>query len=152
MNENRLAEKLLFSKEAAEYLGITVQRLNKLVQEGKVMPLKKNASGTVFYIDELDKRKEEQAIFTQVPVRGERGMFEIDTKEKQEALNYATLMNTLNFTEHKLEPLFEEFAKYVEVNLPISNPNVCEEYANFFNVESSTLIREYNNAKKLFLF
>ena len=36
MDEKGLAEQLLFSKEAAEYLEITVQRLNKLVQEGKV--------------------------------------------------------------------------------------------------------------------
>ncbi|MCD8249375.1 MAG: DNA-protecting protein DprA, partial [Lachnospiraceae bacterium] len=150
MDENGLADKILFSKEAAEYLGITVQRLNKLVQEGKVMPLKKNASGTVFLIDELDKRKEEQAIFTQMPVRGDRGMFEIDTKEKQEALNYATLMNVLDYTEHKLEPLFEEFAKRVNVDVPISNPKVCDEYARFFNVETSILTEEYQNAYKAF--
>ena len=55
MDEKELAEKLLFSKEAAEYLGITVQRLNKLVQEGKVKPLKKCVSGTIFHIEELDK-------------------------------------------------------------------------------------------------
>ena len=59
MENNFLAEKLFFSKEAAEYLGITVQRLNKLVQEEKVKPLKKNASGTIFHLDELNRRKEQ---------------------------------------------------------------------------------------------
>jgi DNA processing protein len=49
---------LFFSKEAADFLGITTQRLNKLVQEGKIHPLKKNASGTVFHIDELKRRKD----------------------------------------------------------------------------------------------
>ena len=39
-----LSQKLFFSKEAAEYLGISVQRLNRLVQEGKIMPIKKNSS------------------------------------------------------------------------------------------------------------
>ena len=63
MDEKGLAEQLLFSKEAAEYLEITVQRLNKLVQEGKVKPLKKCVSGTIFHIEELDKRKEELEIF-----------------------------------------------------------------------------------------
>ena len=32
-----LADQLFFSKEAAEFLGITVQRLNTLVKEGKVI-------------------------------------------------------------------------------------------------------------------
>lgn len=57
---DKLAEELFFSKEAAEYLGISTQRLNVLVKEGKIKPLKKNSSGTVFHIDELKKRKEEQ--------------------------------------------------------------------------------------------
>ena len=63
MEKDNLAKQLFFSKEAAEYLGITVQRLNKLVQEGKVKPLKKNASGAVYHIDELNKRKIELSIF-----------------------------------------------------------------------------------------
>ena len=89
MDEKELAEKLLFSKEAAEYLGITVQRLNKLVQEGKVKPLKKCVSGTIFHIEELDKRKEELEIFERVDHRSGDTMFKIDTKEKQEALKEA---------------------------------------------------------------
>ena len=61
-----LADQLFFSKEAAEFLGITVQRLNTLVKEGKVKPLKKNASGTIFHIDELERRKKELKIFSEV--------------------------------------------------------------------------------------
>ena len=37
-----LADKLFFSKEAADYLGISVQRLAMLTKEGAVVPLKKN--------------------------------------------------------------------------------------------------------------
>lgn len=66
MEKEKLAAQLFFSKEAAEYLGITVQRLNKLVQDGKVIPLKKNSSGTIFHIDELNRRKEEVEIFTKI--------------------------------------------------------------------------------------
>ena len=42
-----LADKLLFSKEAAEYLGISVQRLAVLTKEGRIIPIKKNSSGTI---------------------------------------------------------------------------------------------------------
>ena len=62
----KLAEELYFSKEAAEFLGITVQRLNQLVHEGKIKPLKKNASGTIFHIHELNLRKEELLIFDKI--------------------------------------------------------------------------------------
>ena len=150
MKEDILAEQLYFSKEAAKYLGITVQRLNKLVQEKKIKPLKKNASGTVFHIDELNRRKEELAIFTEIGNGGAKGMFAIDTKIKQEALNYATLMNVLNNTELRLEPDFINFSKRVSVDLPMDKTEVCKEYAMYFKVEIEKLLREYHKAYKAF--
>ena len=36
-------------------------------------------------------------------------MFKIDTRIKQEALNFAVLMNCLKVTELKFDPLFESF-------------------------------------------
>lgn len=59
MKEN-LADKLFFSREAADYLNITTQRLNALVKEEKLRPLKKSPSGTIFHIDELNKRIKEK--------------------------------------------------------------------------------------------
>ena len=59
-----LADQIFFSKEAAEYLGISMQRLNKLVQDGKITPLKRSVSATLFHVDELNKRKRELEIFT----------------------------------------------------------------------------------------
>lgn len=150
MEKGKLAAQLFFSKEAAEYLGITVQRLNKLVQEGKVIPLKKNSSGTIFHIDELNRRKEEVEIFTKVGYRGEEAMFVFDTKEKQEALNYATLMNVLNYTEHKLEPLFEKFSQTNNVSIPIDALEISKKYVEFFKVDSSKLFDEYYKAQKAF--
>lgn len=151
MENNFLAEKLFFSKEAAEYLGITVQRLNKLVQEEKVKPLKKNASGTIFHLDELNRRKEQLDIFSKINHGGEKGMFEFDTKVKREALNYATLMNALNYTEHNLEPLFVEFCQNVKADIPIEDPSVCKKYAEFFNIDKESLLMEYQKAYNAFL-
>lgn len=149
--KNQLAEQLMFSKEAAEYLGITMQRLNKLVQEGKLKPLKKNASGTIFHLDELKRRKEELAIFTNIEQEGGKSMFLFDTKEKIEALNYATLMNALEYTEHKLEPLFDEFSKTTDVSIPIEETNVVDKYVEFFDINKEVLIKVYHNAYKAFL-
>lgn len=150
MNELELAEKLFFAKEAAEYLGITVQRLNKLIQENKIKPLKKNASGTIFHIDELERRKEEIEIFTKVGQGGDCGMFEINTRTKQEALNFATLMNVLNFTEHKLEPLFDELSKIVKVDMPLDDKDTRKAYAYFFKIDETELLYQYKTAYKAF--
>ena len=141
-------DELFFSKEAADYLGITTQRLNKLVQEGKIHPLKKNASGAVFHIDELNRRKDELAIFTKVDQGGKTGMFVINSKEKNEALNFATLMNVMEITENKLDPLFTEFAKTNDVSAPISQ--MADLYARCFSVSEERLLREYDYAKKAF--
>lgn len=142
------SEELFFAKEAAEYLGITTQRLNKLVQEGKIHPLKKNASGSVFHIEELNRRKEELAIFSKVQQDGKKNMFSIDTKVKNEALNFATLMNTLGSTENKLDPIFSEFAKVQDVSVPI--PEKVEDYTAFFGVNNDRLIHEYKKAQEAF--
>lgn len=149
MNYSKLSEQLFFSKEAAEYLGITVQRLNKLVQDGKIHPLKKNSSGAVYHIDELRRRQEELSIFKEIG-QGGNGMFIFDTKTKQEALNYATLMNVLGYTEHKLEPLFDELSKVVPVNVPIESEELYKKYADFFHINTEALKIEYKAAYKAF--
>lgn len=150
MDYSKLAKELFFSKEAAEFLGITVQRLNQLVHDGKIKPLKKNASGTIFHIQELNLRKEELRIFDKIKEGGKDGMFAIDTKTKQEALNFATMMNVLEYTENKLEPLFETLSQEVDIAQPLDEMKVCENYAEFFNVDVGKIKKEYAAAYKAF--
>ena len=148
MGTKPLSEDLFFSKEAAEYLGITTQRLNKLVQEGKIHPLKKNASGAVFHIDELNRRKEELSVFSQVPLEKKKRVFAIDSRVKNEALNFATLMNALGYTEKKIDPLFSKFAKTYDASAPLNE--YINNYVEFFGINEERLLREYNKAKAAF--
>ena len=151
MNYEELANKLFFAKEAADYLEITPQRLSQLVHDGKIVPLKKNNSGTVFHIDELRKRKEELQIFNECKKGGQRGLFLIDNEVKQEALNFATLMNILNYTEQKLEPLFEEFSEKHDVTIPMTEKKIIQEYSVFFQIFNSEKIKRlYDFAEKEF--
>lgn len=150
MNYDKLASQLYFSKEAAEYLDISVQRLNKLVHDQKIRPLKKNQSGTIFHIDELKQRKEELMIFEKQKKGGSSGMFLIDSRTKQEALNYATLMNLLNFTENRLEPLFNDIAKLVDVTRPMVEDDVVQEYTHFFSIDVDRIRAEYKEAERAF--
>ena len=147
---NILAQELFFSKEAANYLGITTQRLNTLVKEGKIVPLKKSSSGTIFHIDELKKRREEQRIFQNFNHGGGKGMFQLDTKEKVEALNFATLMNALDITEQRLEPQFDEFSEQIDLAIPINDKRVLSKYAAFFDISMDRLSREYSSAEQAF--
>jgi hypothetical protein len=149
--DNKLAEKLFFSKEAAEYLNITPQRLNTLVKEGKLKPLKKNPSGTIFHIDELEKRKEEQNIFEKISQGGGKGMFQFDTDEKKEALNFATLMNSLGITEQKLDPMFTEFSKNVDVSdFMVKSSELLDKYSSYFKVNVDRLAKDFEFAHKAF--
>lgn len=137
-----MAEKLLFAKEAAEYLNITTQRLNILVKEGKVKPLKKNLSGTVFHIDELDRRKEELKIFDKISPGGKKGMFQFDTTEKREALNFSTLINALEITEQRLDPIFTDFSKETDVSVFMTHDeSLLGKYSGYFKVGVEKALR-----------
>ena len=145
-----LADQIFFSKEAAEYLGISMQRLNKLVQDGKITPLKRSVSATLFHVDELNKRKRELEIFTTVEQEGGKGMFRIDTRVKQEALNFATLMNVLKRTEHSLEPDFDEFSKINDVTIPLSDKSLIGAYEKTFKINQLMLLEAYDKAERAF--
>ena len=147
-----LASKLFFSKEAADFLGISVQRLNKLIQTGKIVPLKKNSSGTIFLRDELEKRTEELSIFEDACSMQEGdGMFAIDTPTKQEALNYATVMNVTSLSEKKLSHLFDEAFNQLDVLSPLLSE--VDLWADYFRVSPNALKDAYyfaeNEFKKL---
>ena len=145
-----LANRLYFSKEAADYLEITPQRLNTLVKEGKIQPLKKSPSGTIFLLEELKKRKEEQRIFSSEDQGSEEGMFKLDTEEKNEAVNYATLMNALDITEQKLDPIFTEFSKTVDVTVPLIDEQVIWKYSEAFKTSISDLKKEFYYSQRAF--
>ena len=61
-------------------------------------------------------------------------MFLIDDRVKQEALNFATLMNILKITEQKLDPIFESFSQRVDVAVPMTDKDVIMEYSLFFDI------------------
>lgn len=150
MDYAQLSSELFFSKEAAKYLGITTQRLNQLVHDGKIKPLKKSPSGTIFHISELEQRKDELRIFDKLKEGERKGMFEIDTKVKHEALNFSVLMNVLDYTEHKLEPLFDDFSKSIDITKPLNQDGICEAYAKYFNCSVSGLKKAYKVAHSAF--
>lgn len=149
MENSNIAEKILFAKEAAEYLGISVQRLFQLVNEGKIIPIKKSSAGTLFIIDELEKRKAEMAIFDSTNKMSQmRGEFEINTKIRQEAVNFATVIEITKRTEPYAEQIFNELSKRIDVSVPL--PQKAKEYSIACNATESEVVNVYNSTYKCF--
>lgn len=151
MDRESLANQILFAKEAADFLGISVQRLNQLVHEGKIHCLKKNSSSTLFHIDDLKSRREEISIFEKNTCkRGDYGVFTIDNKMKQEALNFATIMELLMKTESTVEPIFNDIGNFVDLYRPIDDISILSEYANQLNISQNIILQQYNKSKFAF--
>ena len=75
-------------------------------------------------------------------------MFELDSRVKNEALNFAALMNALGVTENKLEPYFTEYSKIADASAPINGE--LRAYSEYFGVPADKLLSEYIFAKKAF--
>ena len=142
---------LYFSREAATYLNISMQRLNKLTNDGVIKPFKKNSSGTIYLFSELEKRKQELAIFSSSSLYEEkrmRGAFKINSPIRHEALNFAVIMLTLGCTEKKLSPIFDAVSSRLEITSPI--PDNLLAWCKEFNLESSVLLSNYRFAEAEF--
>jgi len=151
MEKSNFANQVLFAKEAADFLGISVQRLNQLVHDGKIRYLKKNSSGTLFHIDDLKIRQEEIAIFDDTIHEGsDRGMFRIDSSTKQEALNFATVMELLKKTESTVDPIFNEIGCSIDVSLPMNDPVVLSHYVKHLGQSAEMIQDIYEKAKLAF--
>ena len=139
-----------FSKEAAEFLGISVQRLNKLTNEGRIVPFKKNSSGTIYHISELNRRRSELSIFSSVPYLsgGTGGMFRIDTPTKQEAVNLSSVMVALSCSERKVKGRFEELSKILDTSEPLVDR--LDEWSSFFGIVPERLYDSYTASKSAF--
>lgn len=151
MEKRELAKQIYFTKEAADFLGISVQRLNQIVQNKKIHPLKKSKSGTLFLLSDLIERKKEQDIFEERNVNeGERGMFTVDNEVKQEALNFATVMLITGMTEKKAEVIFENVGQRISLFEPMIDRKVILEYSNELEVSENEIIYLYKKAEDEF--
>jgi hypothetical protein len=54
-----IENQVMFTNEAAKYLGVSPQRLHQLVQAGRLKPIKTNPAGTIFLKSDLEARKRE---------------------------------------------------------------------------------------------
>lgn len=97
------------SSEAAEYLNISTQRLNQLVHEKRIEPIKVSKSIMLFLKSDLDKRK-----ITNVSnknLKDSSGMFDINIPYVRDAILYYTIQQYFNYNDKKTC----EFIKQIEI-------------------------------------
>lgn len=112
------AKELFFSKEAADYLGISTQRLNQLVHSGQLKPIKKTTAGALFFRGDLDERnKYKDTIGKEIKHLGSQSRLELESPFMREVVNYFTIQSFFKNSDKKTVPIFEELSKQVDVTL-----------------------------------
>lgn len=135
------------SSEAAEYLNISTQRLNQLVHDKRIEPIKKSKSIMLFLKSDLDKRK-----ITNVSnnnIENKIGQFDINTPYVRDAILYYTIQQYFNNNDKKTCTFIDQikrlhsfnFRAGLKINIPFlsSKLNVTEKefYACYKKVKDS---------------
>lgn len=75
-------------------------------------------------------------------------MFRINTPIRQEALNFSTLMLSLDITEKKLTPIFDNLSHSLDISSAITDDLIG--WSTAFNIDESILLSNYETAKQEF--
>ena len=96
------------SREAAEYLQISMQRLNQLVHDQQIIPIKVSKSVTLFWKEDLDKRTITNVSSNNNPGIG---MFDINNAYVRDAILYFTIQQYFNCNDKKTCEFIEQLEK-----------------------------------------
>ena len=117
MDRNQIKElmkDIYTSKEAAEYLQISTQRLNQLVHDQQIEPIKISKSIMLFLKEDLDKRKVTNV--SNNHTNTEIGMFNINNVYVRDAILYYTIQQYFNNNDKKTCEYIEQLKKIDHFN------------------------------------
>lgn len=115
-----IADEIMFAKEAAEFLGISVQRLNKLVHKGDLLPIKMCPSGTLFLKRDLEERKyANETIGKEILPPRNVPLLKNNNEKIQEAINYFTIQSYYSYAYKKAEKSIEYLQDKVDFKKPL---------------------------------
>ncbi len=139
---------ILFTKEAAEYLNISVQRLHKLVQDGVLAPLKKTSSGMLFSIESLDSRIKALDGLNEVSFSQAKKPLDLDTEFMKEVLNYYTLQSFFSNSDKKTQAALNKYSK--QINLGLDIRKIVVQLSELVNVSTDNVLNKYKEIYKSF--
>lgn len=140
---------LLFSKEAAEYLGISSQRLNQLVHADQVIPIKKTPAGSLFLRQDLDERKKNlKAIAPELSTEKSIEKIDLSTPFMNEVMNYYTIQSFFNYSDKKTEPIFKKISEIMDMQQEF--PKLIQQVNDELKLNETDLQKAYKKVVKGF--
>ncbi|MBB6450423.1 DNA processing protein [Geomicrobium halophilum] len=135
-----IEQEVLFASEAADYLGITSQRLNQLVHTGKIRPVRKSSSGNLYVRTDLENRHhringKQMKCITQLFENNER-------EHVYEAINYFTIQTIYNGSDKKTLPVFYNLNKNWNMGQDLSEKS--HEIAKELLIETETFKKAHS--------
>ena len=140
-----VANEVMFTSEAAQFLGISNQRLNQLVQTGKLQPVKVNRTASLFLKADLERRKENSSQnqaelnITKNDIINVR--FGNSIEKIHEAMNYYTIQSFFNYSDKKTMPEFDKLKAQINVQIPMVD--AIKDFAQILLIEEEILSKRY---------
>lgn len=152
MNRSEIVEimkDVYTSSEAAEYLNISNQRLNQLVHDKRIEPIKANNSIMLFLKSDLDKCKVSNVF--NVAVNEQVNQFNINVPYVRDAILYYTIQQYFNNNDKRTCEFINQikvfknfnFRSGLQVNIPL--------LAGALNVTDQDFYNNYQKVKLSFL-
>ncbi|WP_339188992.1 DNA-protecting protein DprA [Bacillus subtilis] len=114
-----ISKEILLTKEAAEYLDISTQRLHQLTQSGKISPIKSSRAGSLFLKEELYERKFEIEK-TYGSNKTINNIEEVNSKEVvNDAICYFTLLALFKNKVKKCDPIYNHLETEIDLTQDI---------------------------------
>lgn len=143
-----LAEEIMLTNEAVQFLGITSQRLHQLVKSGKIRPIKSQRGGTVFLKKDLELRKKELLNMNKKPL-GLKKLYRVNSYAVvQEAINYFAVYTLCNYSIKKTNEIFNKLGKYFDLSESLAGK--INEVSKIIGMDLSVIERSFMNVMKGF--
>jgi len=145
----QVVNELYFSKEAAEYLGISSQRLNQLVHGGQINPIKRTPAGSLFLRRDLDERKRDlKTIAPKLESSHKHNKMDLETSFMYEVINYYTIQSFHNYSDKKTEPIFRKLSS--KINMKKEFTKISHQISDILTIDKLKLENSYKKIKKGF--
>lgn len=145
--KNFLANELLLTNEATEYLGISSQRLHQLVQSGKIIPVKTNKSSSIFLKTELYERKFEIEKNYQKHLNRNK-LMKNSVEIINEAIIYFACLSIFNNSYKKWDPIYDHLS--TQIDFTLEPHQIADELCNIVGIEKDQFIAECQTVRKSF--
>lgn len=136
------------SSEAAEYLNISMQRLNQLVHEKRILPLKASKSVMLFLKSDLDKRMISNVSNHQN--NHNLNPFIINIEYVRDAILYFTIQQFFNNNDKKATKFLENITNYNNFDLRAGLKNNIPILSNLLNTSENEFYKMYIFVKDSF--